>query len=302
MPGEFDFIQWVASQVKASPFVVVPPGDDLAVLKWDPADLLLVGVDQVLDGVHFDSAVHPPRRIGRKVMNRNLSDCAAMACLPAAAVATVAAPKGVGVDYLKELFLGLREAADPWTCPVVGGDTGSWPGKLVVTVTILGRSAGDEPIRRSGARAGDALCVTGKLGGSLLGRHMDFEPRVTEARELAAVRRPSAMIDLSDGLSRDLAHLCRMSGVGAEVIEDRVPVHDDAIEMRRDGRTPLEHALHDGEDYELLFTMDPADLASVTMKGVKVHVIGSMGGDGVWLRRRDGSRERLEPGGWEHTL
>jgi thiamine-monophosphate kinase len=301
MPGEFDFIQWVSAQVKPSSFVLVPPGDDLAVLKWDPADLLLVGVDQVLDGVHFDSAVHPPRRIGRKVMNRNLSDCAAMACLPAAAVATVAAPRGVGVDYLKELFLGLREAADPWMCPVVGGDTGSWPGKLVVTVSILGRSAGVEPVRRSGARAGDALCVTGKLGGSLLGRHADFVPRVTEAREIAAIRRPSAMIDLSDGLSRDLAHICRMSGVGAEVIEEEVPVHEDAIEMR-DGRTPLEHALHDGEDYELLFTMDPADLAAVMTKGVKVHVIGSMGGDGMWLRRRDGSREKLEPAGWEHGL
>ena len=114
--------------------MLVPPGDDLAVLAWDAHDLLLVGVDQVLDGVHFDSAVHSPRQIGRKVMNRNLSDCAAMACLPAAAVATVAAPRGVGVDYLKEMFLGLRDAADPFDCPVVGGDTASWPGKLAVTV------------------------------------------------------------------------------------------------------------------------------------------------------------------------
>jgi thiamine-monophosphate kinase len=303
MPGEFDFIQWITSQVKASPFVVVPPGDDLAVLKWDPGDLLLVGVDQVLDGVHFDSAVHSPRQIGRKVMNRNLSDCAAMACLPAAAVATVAAPRGAGVDYLKELFLGLREAADPWTCPVVGGDTGSWPGKLVVTVSILGRSAGVEPVLRSGAQPHDVICVTGKLGGSLLGRHMDFEPRINAARQIVAIRRPTAMIDLSDGLSRDLAHVCRMSGVGAEVIEAQVPVHDDAIEMRRDGRSPLEHALHDGEDYELLFTMHAADLALVTMKGVNVHAIGAISNTpGVRLRRRDGTVEPLEAGGWEHSL
>src|SRR5687768_5949196 len=144
-------------------------------------------------------------------MNSNLSDCAAMACLPAAAVATAAAPRGVGVEYLKELYLGLRDAADPFGCPVVGGDTGSWGGKLVVTVTILGRSAGVAPVTRRGARPGDRICVTGRLGGSLLGRHLDFRPRVNEAVEIARLWRPTAMIDLSDGLSRDLAHICRES-------------------------------------------------------------------------------------------
>src|SRR5687768_15008300 len=153
MAAESEFINWVSAQSqpqsKASSFVVVPPGDDLAVLEWPAADLLLVGVDQVLDGVHFDSAVHSPRQIGRKAMNRNLSDCAAMACLPAAAVATIGAPRGVGVEYLKELYLGLREAGDAFGCPVVGGDTGSWDGRLTVSVTILGRSAGIEPVTRS---------------------------------------------------------------------------------------------------------------------------------------------------------
>src|ERR687896_224602 len=134
MPGEFDLIDWIRAQHPPTERVPVPQGDDLAVLKWPADDLLLVGVDQVLDGVHFDSAVHSPQQIGRKVMNRNLSDCAAMACLPAAAVAT---PRGVGVEYLKELFLGLRDAADPFDCPVVGGDTASWGGKLVLTVTVL---------------------------------------------------------------------------------------------------------------------------------------------------------------------
>src|SRR5882724_6684080 len=113
MPAEFDFIEWIRSQHHPSDFVPVPQGDDLAVLKWNAADLLLVGVDQVLDGVHFDSAIHSPRAIGRKVMNRNLSDCAAMACLPAGAVATVALTKGTGLDYAKDLYLGLREDADP---------------------------------------------------------------------------------------------------------------------------------------------------------------------------------------------
>jgi thiamine-monophosphate kinase len=302
MAGEFEFIDWLRGQQGArSDFVLVPPGDDLAVLKWPAGDLLLVGADQVLDGVHFDSAVHSPRQIGRKAMNRNISDCAAMACLPAAAVATVAAPRGVGIDYLKELYLGLREAGDAFDCPIVGGDTGSWDGKLSLSVMILGRSAGVAPITRAEAKPGDAICVTGPLGGSLLGRHMTFVPRVREARELARLKPPTSMIDLSDGLWRDLGHICRESKVGAVVSEARIPVHDDAIEMRRDGRTPLDHALHDGEDYELLFTIGAGDVELVAP--LKAHVIGDIQAEpGVWLRRRDGSREQLVQKGWEHEL
>src|SRR5580765_7161966 len=142
MPGEFDFINWVRTQQAASALVPLPAGDDLAALDWPAGELLLVGVDQVLDGVHFDSAVHSPRDIGRKVMNRNLSDCAAMACLPAAAVATAALPRGISLDDVKEIYLGMTEAGSPFDCPVVGGDTASWDGKLVLTLTILGRSAG----------------------------------------------------------------------------------------------------------------------------------------------------------------
>src|SRR5437762_8305484 len=146
MAGEFDFIDWIKTQQKAAGVVKLPAGDDLAILQWPANELLLVGVDQVLDGVHFDSAVHSPRAIGRKVMNRNLSDCAAMACLPAAAVATVALPKERDMEYAKQLFAGIRKAADPFAFPIVGGDTGSWDGKLVLTVTILGKSAGVTPV------------------------------------------------------------------------------------------------------------------------------------------------------------
>ena len=304
VPGEFDFIRWLRNQAGApsSPgvSVLVPPGDDLAVLKWPADDLLLVGVDQVLDGVHFDSAVHSPRQIGRKAMNRNLSDCAAMACLPGAAVATVAAPRGVGVEYLKEMYLGLREAADPFDCPVVGGDTGSWDCRLVVTVTILGRSAGVRPITRKGARPGDGVYVTGPLGGSILGRHVSFEPRVHLARALVGRGESavSAMIDLSAGLSRDLNHLCAEGAIGAEVDAVAVPIHSDAVELsRRDGRPALEHALHDGEDYELLFT-SPLDFSPD--QAVRIGTV--VAGAGVWLRASGGERRRLDPRGWEHGL
>jgi thiamine-monophosphate kinase len=296
MPGEFDFINWVRSQQKASEFLLVPPGDDLAVLKWPADDLLLVGADQVLDGVHFDSSVHSPRQIGRKAMNRNLSDCAAMACLPVAAVATVALPQGVGMEYAKELYLGLREAADPFDCPIVGGDTGSWDGSLVVSVTIMGRSAGVKPVTRRGAKPGDAIYVTGPLGGSLLGRHMTFKPLVALARMLVRHARPTAMIDLSDGLSRDLRHICAESGVGAIIEADKVPVHNDAHEaFRTDRRDPLQHALHDGEDYELLYTSREPAAANRICVGRIVE------GSSILLETREG-QSPLEPQAWEHQL
>src|SRR2546421_8715694 len=134
MAGEFDFINWIRSQQKPTKIVTHPAGDDLAILDWPEDELLLVGVDQVLDGVHFDSAKHSPRAIGRKVMNRNLSDCAAMACLPAAAVATVALPRETNLDYAKELYLGLKEAADPFECEVIGGETARRSGEWAVAV------------------------------------------------------------------------------------------------------------------------------------------------------------------------
>jgi thiamine-monophosphate kinase len=303
MAGEFEFIQWLRSQQPASAFVPIPAGDDLAVLRWDSRDLLLVGTDQVLDGVHFDSAVHSPRQIGRKVMNRNLSDCAAMACLPAAAVATVALPAGVGVDYARELYLGLREAADPFDCPIVGGDTGSWAGKLAFSVTILGKSAGLAPVRRGGAKAGDGLYVTGPLGGSIRGRHMTFTPRVRLARELVQAGGITAMIDLSDGLSRDLRHICRESGVGAVIEARDVPIHDHAVDLAAEegvdsidpSTLARDHALNDGEDYELLFTGRPSALPPGVVR------IGSIvEGPGIWLD--DHGRRPLAARGWEHSL
>lgn len=301
MPGESEFIDWVRRQQRASPFVLLPSGDDLAALHWPNNEVLLIGADQVLDGVHFDSAIHAPRLIGCKAMNRNLSDCAAMACLPAAAVATVALPRGTQLEYVQELYRGLREAADPFDCPIVGGDTGSWDGKLVVTVTILGRAAGIKPISRAEARPGDAIYVSGRLGGSILGRHLTFPPRIHLARELAATGYISAMIDLSDGLSRDLRHICEQSRTGAMLNAAAVPIHDDAVERsRRDALPPLHHALHDGEDYELLFTWR-SGTADNPPKDSATR-IGTITADtAIWLNHGD-KREPLQALGWEHKL
>ena len=296
MAGESEFLDWVRAQQISSALVELPAGDDLAVLRWPAGQLLLVGVDQVLDGVHFDSAVHCPRDIGRKAMNRNLSDCAAMGCLPAAALVTIVSKKGTTLGYLQELYNGIRTAGEVFGCAIVGGDTGSWDGKLAVTVTIFGRSAGVKPITRKGAQPGNAIFVTGPLGGSILGRHMTFEPRVQLGHTLAQAG-ITAMMDLSDGLSRDLPRICQASGVGAIVMAHDIPIHDDAIELRRDGHSPLEHALHDGEDYELLYT---SPLWPFSLTGTCVGVITRE--PGIFFQDREGNLTPLEPKGWEHTL
>jgi thiamine-monophosphate kinase len=296
MPGEFDLIDWIrAAQPAPSPRVEIGIGDDLAALNWAAGDLLLVGVDQVIDGVHFHAATHTPHQIGRKAMNRNLSDCAAMGCLPAAALVAVAVPRDFSIDRAKQLYRGLREAGDAFECPIVGGDTATWDGKLVLSVTIIGHSAGQRPLTRSGAKAGDHLFVTGPLGGSILGRHLTFEPRVALGRKLASSA--SAMIDLSDGLSRDLAHMCRASSVGAVVESALVPIHADAGELsQRDGIAAIDHALDDGEDYELLFTSSAPNIEGAIR-------IGQMTPDpGIVLRDAAGGLKPLEPRGWEHSI
>ena len=295
MAGEFDFINWVRGIQPSGPMQEIGIGDDLAALKWPSGDLLLAGVDQVIDGVHFNSSAHSPQQIGRKAMNRNLSDCAAMGCLPFAALAAVALPKGYSFEHAKQLYRGLKEAGDAFNCPIIGGDTGTWDGKLVLSVTILGRSDGQKPVARSGAKAGDNIYVTGPLGGSILGRHLSFEPRIELGRKIAP--RATAMIDLSDGLSRDLAHICRAGVVGAIVEAELVPIHRDAVELsKRDKISPLEHALNDGEDYELLFTSaDPEVEAAVR--------IGQITADpGILLRDLQGNLNPLEQRGWEHQM
>jgi thiamine-monophosphate kinase len=294
MPGEFELIDWIRQTQRKSPLVELGIGDDLAALNWPAGELVLVGVDQVIDGVHFDSTVHSLNQIGRKAMNRNLSDCAAMGCLPAAAVAAVALPRDFSMDRAKELCEGLRQAGEAFECPIVGGDTATWDGKLVLSVTILGRSAGVKPVSRNGARAGDGIFVTGALGGSILGRHLTFEPRVKLGREIAPVA--TAMIDISDGLSRDLGHVCHGSGVGAIIESGLVPIHADAVELsRRDGVSALDHALNDGEDYELMFT----SVGDVPW-GIR---IGKITADtGIFIQGNDGVLSPLKARGWQHGI
>ncbi|MFT3788633.1 MAG: thiamine-phosphate kinase [Tepidisphaeraceae bacterium] len=291
--SESSFHDWLRARARPIDRLLIPIGDDLAGLRnYSSNAFLLVGADQVLDGVHFDLKTHDPKLIGRKAMNRNLSDCAAMACLPWAAVATLALPRGAGEALARAIVEGMEEAGAAFDCPLVGGDTGSWDGPLAISVTILGRDGNIRPVQRSGARPGDKLYVTGPLGGSILGRHLTFEPRVKRARGLATHFDLHAMLDLSDGLSRDLPRLCAASGVGATIDASCVPIHSDARHLAGD---PLDHALHDGEDYELLFACPMCDDPHVIEIGCVEKEAG--------VRVRDASGVRpLVPRGWEHSL
>jgi thiamine-monophosphate kinase len=304
MSGEFAFIDWLRARTPSHPLVRLGPGDDTAALAWPAGGDLLVTTDMLLEGSCFRLAEAGPRRVGRKAMNVNLSDIAAMAGRPVAAVVSVGLPRTGGRALAEELYLGLREAADAFDTPIVGGDTNSWNGPLVVSVTLFGQATGRGPVRRGGARPGDVLLTTGPFGGSIAGHHLDFMPRVREALALNACTDLHAMIDISDGLAADVHHVCRESGCGAVLFADAIPLTD-AARTAADGRSPLDHALSDGEDFELVFAV-PADearrlAADQPVMGGTLTIIGECVTEGVWLDR-GGVREPLPPRGYVHEL
>ena len=240
-------------------------------------------------------------------MARSLSDVAAMAALPMGAVGSVALPAGCTRQGAEAIYTGLRCMADEFDCPIAGGDIASWSdgaGRLQISVTVFARPAGSkgeiEPLLRSGARAGDYLCVTGRLGGAWHSdRHLTFTPRIRESIRLAGNHRIRSMIDISDGLAMDLHRLCEASGCGARITAENIPVHPDA---GREGIEPLLAALGDGEDYELLFsTPEGEKVCSQRLEAVEVTCIGTVTGETeITIQRADGSIEPLEKLGWDH--
>jgi thiamine-monophosphate kinase len=302
--GEWDYIRWLRARTPADPRVLIGPGDDTAALRLPGTAPCLVTTDMLLEGSCFVLSEAGPRRVGRKAMAVNLSDIAAMAGRPLAALASVGLPRLGGRDIAEQLYLGLREMADAFDTPLVGGDTNTWDGPLVISVTILGEATPRGPVRRAGARPGDWILVTGPLGGSIRGKHLDFTPRVREALMLHESAELHAMIDISDGLARDLHHICAESGCGALVVAEDIPISADA-RLLADGKPPLEHALADGEDFELLFTVSPADgqrlLATQPVPGLTLVRIGTCLEQGVWLEEA-GQRCPLSPAGYEHRM
>lgn len=301
--GEFDLIARIRAAAPTGDRVALGIGDDCAILRPDPSTELVVTTDMLLDGRHFRLGEAMPEQVGFKALAVNLSDIAAMAARPIAAFVAVALPRGHAEGIALGLLNGMRPLAERYAVALAGGDTNAWDGPLVVSVTVMGECPNRGAVRRSGAKTGDAVYVTGPLGGSLLGRHLRPEPRINEAIRLHTACPIHAMIDVSDGLLSDLGHICKESGgLGAVLEIDAIPIHRDALTLARSsGRDGLDHALNDGEDFELCFTAAACDLDRLRVAMPAVRRIGVITyGGGLRLRGHDGSVRGVVPRGFDH--
>ncbi|HOK67128.1 MAG TPA: thiamine-phosphate kinase [Anaerohalosphaeraceae bacterium] len=303
MSKEDEITSWFARQSRLDPKrFPIGIGDDMAEIQLAEGVSVLITTDTLMDGVHFDLSSCTLEQAGYKAMAASLSDCAAMATVPLCAVAAVSLPTDFGIEHLKQLHAGRVRAGEPFDCEVVGGDITKWrhpEGKLVLCYTMLSRPSGHHPpVRRSGAQVGDLICVTGTLGGSILGKHLEFVPRVREALEMTRLARIHSMMDITDGLSTDLNRICTQSGVGALLEAEAVPISEAARRMP----DPLEAALNDGEDFELLFTLREDQWEK--LKGfsmVPLTVIGRITDSRrMQIRMPDGRVEPLVPRGYDH--
>ncbi len=307
--GEFGLIARLKKEVATSARVVEGIGDDAAVLEGpEGGRLLLFACDTITEGVHF-LPDDPPEQIGHKALACNLSDIAAMGGVPRAATLSIGCSPEAPVEVIDGIWAGMRALAGEFDVDLVGGDLHRSKSGLVLSVAILGEVEHELCVRRSGAKAGDFVVVTGALGGSSAGRHLTFTPRVREGRWLAEHKLASAMIDLSDGLASDMRRLCESSGVGAELEAARVPVSDEAHSLAAKGdteRTALERALFDGEDFELLVTVSPRLLDEAATDfleafGRRLHVVGRITAErDIVLIHDDGTAQKLNAGGFDH--
>ncbi len=250
--GERGLIRRLLPGLPGRPDLLVAAGDDCAVVRVDARWDGVLKSDSVVEGVHFRPEARP-ELIGHKALGRVLSDFAAMGAEPQHVLVNLVAAPETPVRRIEKVYAGLNRLARAWGVSVAGGETVSGS-DLELHVFGFGRVPRGSAVLRSGARAGDLLYVTGTLGGSILGRHLRFLPRLREGQWLAAGGWATAMMDVSDGLATDLRHLLEASGVGAQLEPGAVPVSAAARRMR-DSRSALEHAWADGEDFELLFTV-----------------------------------------------
>jgi thiamine-monophosphate kinase len=306
---ESQFIAWLRERLPPHPLVRLGPGDDAAVLSMAKIDQCAITVDLLTDHVDFELGEVDPVRVGRKALAVNLSDLAAMASRPLAAVIALALPRKGGKELAVSLYEGMIPLAERYGVAIAGGDTNSWDGPLALSITLLGQVTARGPLRRGGARPGDRILVSGAFGGSILGKQFDFEPRINEALLLHERYELHAGIDVSDGLSTDLAHLGEESRCGAVLQLEKVPVSEAAQRLAlklADGSTPLDHALNDGEDFELILAV-PANEAERMLAdqplAVPLTAIGEfISAPGLWQQSGGGARAPLTPAGWEHEL
>jgi thiamine-monophosphate kinase len=326
---ERDLVRWLCERLPSHRRMLLGPGDDAAILRISSGSNLVATTDMLMDGVDFELGKHEPERIGRKALAMNLSDLAAMAAKPVAALVSLALPRSGGEALAKRLYAGLLPLAAEFDCPIAGGDTNSWAGPLVISVTALGEVPLARRWTRAGAKPGDAILVTGEFGGSILGRQFDFTPRLREALWLAENVEIHAAIDVSDGLSLDLFRVCEASGCGAALDLGKIPVSAAAEEVAQnsrrgtgkmpvapegtirepvapDERTALDHALADGEDFELILAV-PADAAVKLIANpppaTRLTQIGTFVAEpGLYAQYENGHRTPLTPRGYEHRL
>ncbi len=296
--NEFELIARLTRALPTNESVVVGAGDDCAVLDVGAGDRrLLFKTDAVVEGIHFTSET-PPEKIGHKALARCLSDIAAMAGTPTAALITIGLPKNFDPKFVARIYAGLNELAERQGVAVVGGETTTNPERILISIALVGFVPRGRVLLRSGAKVGDAIFVTGELGGSLAGKHLEFEPRLSEARWLAENFAIHALMDLSDGLAGDLCHLLKASGVGAELLKTAIPISRAARLAAKSGdaaKPALVAALTDGEDFELLFTVASKDAVPLLDKWkqnfpkLKLSCIGKIiAGEGVRLRDKTG--------------
>lgn len=288
---EQSFVAWAKMRANRLPQVKIGIGDDAAILAADGCDIV-VTTDSLMDGIHFRLSEVSPRVVGRKLASVNLSDLAAMAAQPVAMLVSLCLPRRSAQEIAAEVFEGVCEVAAKYSVAIAGGDTNCWDGPLVLNLTAIGRVVDQTYWTRSGAKAGDLVVVTGPLGGSLLGKHLDFEPQLELAGKLRGNIAVHAAMDISDGLSVDLLRMCDASGCGAILQLEDIPIADAARSMAREsGKTPVEHALGDGEDFELILAIPPSELAKLQQIAGPQHsmVIGAFTSrTGLWTQH--GSR------------
>jgi thiamine-monophosphate kinase len=286
--GEDNLVRLITAKLSTDASVILGPGDDCAVVTVPKqGEQLLLKTDTIVEGVHFTPDT-PARLVGRKAMARVLSDFAAMAATPKHALVTLIAPPETPVKRVLGLYEGMSKLADEHEVRIVGGET-SRGSQLSLTVSMTGTALKKKWISRSGAKAEDFIAVTGTLGGSIRGKHLKFQPRLAEAQWLVKHARVTAMMDLSDGLAKDLPRLADQSGVGFEIYLPRIPITRGCT---------LEQALNDGEDYELLVIFHPDTMLSVfsiwrmTFPETSLTLIGEV--------LADPTMRNLGQGGWDH--
>ena len=291
--GEFGLINRIKKLIKTDASVVKGPGDDCAVIKFSKDKYMLFTSDMIVEGVDF-TGKDRPYLVGRKAIAVSVSDIAACAGLPRYCLVSVGMPGNTSVDFIDKLIKGMFHFAKKYGINIVGGDI-SRARQLTIDVSMLGIVEKKNLILRSGAKIGDIIFVTGKLGGSILGKHLRFTPRLKEARFLVKNFRVNSMIDISDGLTQDLGHILEESSAGAIIYEDLIPISKQARN--------LNDALYWGEDFELLFTVSAYEAKKLYRKKLTgFKPIGEIVDKKYGLRLVDerGKEKIIKPKGFRH--